>query len=112
VPPAPENTYKTHFFENFKRLNIAMWNSNNALIPDSNKKDQLASAPSQWPFATVGLRMCGWDKNTVKFYLMGNPTVWWSSILSIGAFVVAAGLYAIRQQRKIIDMTPGKLIFI
>lgn len=85
-----------------------MWKTNNALIPDPDKYDILSSSPIQWPMVSVGLRMCSWDADAVKYYLIGNPTVWVSSFLSIVGFTLAVGTYIIRQRRQIVDMTPGK----
>lgn len=59
---------------------------------------------------TTGLRMCSWDAKTVKFYLLGNPMVWWPSFISIFVFSASVGAYVIRQRRQIIDMTPGMFI--
>ncbi|KAI8640021.1 Dolichyl-phosphate-mannose-protein mannosyltransferase-domain-containing protein [Parasitella parasitica] len=121
LPPAPKNSYKSNFFEDFWHLNVAMWNTNNALIPDPDKNDILSSGPTEWPMVTTGLRMCGWDSKTVKFYLLGNPSVWWPSFLSIVAYIAAIGVYVVRQRRQHIDMTPdrwanftsvGKLFFL
>lgn len=108
LPPAPKNAYKTRFLRDFITLNVAMWTSNNALTPDPDKYDILSSEPSEWPFVTVGLRMCGWGENDVKFYLLGNPIVWWLSIASIFVFCGATAFYVIRMQRKIFDLTQGK----
>ena len=44
----------------FWHLNVAMMTSNNALIPDPDKEDILASTPTDWPLMRLGLRMCGW----------------------------------------------------
>jgi len=54
----------------------------------------------------VGLRMCGWGDNQVKYYLLGNPIVWWSSTSSliIGLFVFLT--YLLRWQRKYNDLNP------
>jgi dolichyl-phosphate-mannose-protein mannosyltransferase len=84
-----------------------MWTSNNALVPDPDKIDILSSEPSEWPLASVGLRMCGWDDNTIKFYLLGNPIVWWSSFLSILVFTTTAIYYIVRMQRRIYDLNNG-----
>ncbi|CAO0794622.1 unnamed protein product [Mucor circinelloides] len=105
LPAAPPNAYKTHFLRDFITLNIAMWTSNNALTPDPDKYDILSSTPTEWPFVTVGLRMCGWGDNDIKYYLLGNPAVWWLSIASIFAFCLTTAYYLIRMQRKINDLT-------
>lgn len=83
-----------------------MMTSNNALIPDPDKEDILASNPSQWPFLAVGLRMCGWADSDIKFYLIGNPIVWWMGTLSIMIFGVATAYYIVRRQRKFQDISP------
>jgi len=41
-----------------------MMTSNNALVPDPDKQDDLASKWWQWPFLHVGLRMCGWNDDS------------------------------------------------
>lgn len=76
-----------------------MMTSNNALVPDPDKQDDLASAPWQWPLLNVGLRMCGWDDNIVKYFLLGNPLVYWGSTASIGAIGLLVVWYLIRWQR-------------
>jgi len=97
-----ERHYKSKFINDFIDLNVAMWTSNNALVPDPDKEpDQLVSQAWQWPLALVGIRMCSWSDNTVKYYMMGNPFIWWfafASILSLGVFSL---FYILRRQRKI-----------
>lgn len=110
LPPAPRNAYKSPFLRDFITLNVAMWTSNNALTPDPDKVDILSSEPSEWPLATVGLRMCGWGDKQVKYYLLGNPIVWWLSIGAIFVFCLTTGVYVIRMQRKIFDLTNCKNI--
>ncbi|KAI8067101.1 Dolichyl-phosphate-mannose-protein mannosyltransferase-domain-containing protein [Gongronella butleri] len=121
LPPAPRGSLKSDFFHDLWTVNVGMWTTNNALIPDPDKNDILSSTPSEWPMATVGLRMCGWDDNRVKFYLVGNPIVWWTSFSAIVGFVAIAGFYIIRMQRSIYDlprvqfdnfMFMGKYIFL
>ena len=80
-----------------------MMTSNNALIPDPDKEDILASKPFDWPFMHLGLRMCGWGDQQIKFYLLGNPVVWWGGTISLIVFVVTAGIYVLRRQRKYTD---------
>jgi dolichyl-phosphate-mannose--protein O-mannosyl transferase len=66
VPESTSNTYKSPFWRDFVHLNVAMMTSNNALIPDPDKQDDLASQAWQWPILNVGLRMCGWDENSMS----------------------------------------------
>jgi dolichyl-phosphate-mannose-protein mannosyltransferase len=76
-----------------------MMTSNNALVPDSDKQDDLASQFWQWPILNVGLRMCGWDDATVKYFLLGNPLVYWGSTASLGVIALLVAWYLVRWQR-------------
>lgn len=42
--------YRSPFLRDFWHLNVAMMTSNNALIPDPDKEDILASKPADWPW--------------------------------------------------------------
>ncbi|KAF9195111.1 Protein O-mannosyltransferase 2 [Haplosporangium sp. Z 11] len=106
LPAGGKSEYKSKFWADFWHLNVAMMTSNNALVPDPDKEDVLASNPSQWPLLAVGLRMCGWGDDQVKFYLLGNPIVWWGSALSLLGFMSTFAFYIIRRQRKFQDITP------
>ncbi|KAF9979690.1 Protein O-mannosyltransferase 2 [Mortierella antarctica] len=106
LPAGGEAEYRSKFWRDFWHLNVAMMTSNNALIPDPDKEDVLASNPSQWPFLAVGLRMCGWGDDLVKFYLLGNPIVWWGSTLSLLGFGLMLCFYIVRRQRKFQDISP------
>jgi dolichyl-phosphate-mannose-protein mannosyltransferase len=64
VPPGKPGDYKSPFFQDFIHLNVAMMTSNNALVPDPDKQDDLASKFWQWPLLHVGLRMCGWNDDS------------------------------------------------
>ncbi|KAF8928797.1 Protein O-mannosyltransferase 2 [Dissophora ornata] len=107
LPAGGASEYRSKFWKDFWHLNVAMMTSNNALIPDPDKEDVLASNPSQWPFLAVGLRMCGWGDDKAKFYLLGNPIVWWGSILSIIGFTLTLAFYIVRRQRKFQDISPA-----
>ncbi|CAO3563545.1 unnamed protein product [Mortierella alpina] len=91
---------KSAFWDDFKHLNVAMMGANNAMVPDPDKFDNLASNPSQWPLLAVGMRMCSWSHSEIKLYLIGNPVVWWSSTASLGVFVVALAYYSIMLHRQ------------
>ena len=70
-----------------------MMTSNNALIPDPDKEDILASSPSDWPFLRLGLRMCGWGDQQLKYYLLGTPIIWWAGTASLAASLGVLAIY-------------------
>ncbi|KAK3397180.1 dolichyl-phosphate-mannose-protein mannosyltransferase 2 [Sordaria brevicollis] len=99
LPPAEPGQYRSDFFQDFIHLNVAMMTSNNALVPDPDKQDDLASQWWQWPILHVGLRMCSWDDKTVKYFLLGNPLVYWGSTAGLGVFGLLVVWYTLRWQR-------------
>ncbi|KAJ3021845.1 Protein O-mannosyltransferase 2 [Thoreauomyces humboldtii] len=104
LPAGGKGAYRSKFMKDFVDLNVAMWTSNNALTPDPDKEpDQLTSTPLEWPLLLVGLRMCGWGDDAIKYWLIGNPVVWWGSTASLGVFLTVAGFYVIRARRRYRD---------
>ncbi|KAJ7716821.1 glycosyltransferase family 39 protein [Mycena maculata] len=108
LPAGETKYYKSPFLRDFWHLNVAMMTSNNALVPDPDKEDILASKPYDWPFLHLGLRMCGWGDTQTKYYLMGTPIIWWGGAVSLVVSLVALGVYLLRQQRKYVDMDPNE----
>ncbi|KAF6763542.1 glycosyltransferase family 39 protein [Ephemerocybe angulata] len=90
LPAGNMKLYKSPFLRDF-------WTSNNALI-------LLTSKPFDWPFLRLGMRMCGWGDNQIKYYLMGTPVVWWGSTISLGVALLTFTVYILRWQRKYNDM--------
>ena len=86
-----------------------MMTSNNALVPDPDKQDDLASKPWQWPLLNVGLRMCGWDDHIVKYFLLGNPLVYWGSTFSVVFLLALTGWYLLRWQRGYVELTWSEI---
>ncbi|KAJ2773516.1 Protein O-mannosyltransferase 2 [Coemansia nantahalensis] len=110
LPPADPKDLKSPFLRNFIRLNKAMARTNNALVPDKDKIDQLTSDPSDWPIMRLGLRICGWEDSEVKFWLIGNPAVWWTSTLAVVLGVLQLVYYAVRRQRGLCDFARPQLL--
>ncbi|KDQ61319.1 glycosyltransferase family 39 protein [Jaapia argillacea MUCL 33604] len=106
LPAGDAKFYKSPFLRDFIHLNVAMMTSNNALVPDPDKEDILASKPTDWPWLRLGLRMCGWGDHQTKYYLLGTPVIWWGGTASLGVFVIVLGVYLLRWQRKYVDMEP------
>ncbi|KXJ96967.1 dolichyl-phosphate-mannose-protein mannosyltransferase 2 [Microdochium bolleyi] len=105
LPPGDPGKYKSPFFHDFIHLNVAMMTSNNALVPDPDKQDDLASKWWQWPILHVGLRMCGWNDDIVKYFLLGNPFVYWVTTASLGVVGLVAVWYILRWQRGFKDLS-------
>lgn len=85
-----------------------MMTSNNALVPDADKEDTIASGPLEWPFLWNGMRMNGWLDVGIKYYLVGNPITWWTSSMSLLVWAVTILWHLARFQRKINDFAPGE----
>lgn len=109
VPKADVKAFRSPFFRDFIHLNVAMMTSNNALVPDPDKQDDLASAYWQWPILHVGLRMCSWDDHIVKYYLLGNPMVYWGSTAALPFFVFLMLVYIVRWQRGYGDLNSEEV---
>ena len=82
-----------------------MMTSNNALVPDPDKQDDLASQFWQWPILNVGLRMCSWDDSVTKYFLLGNPIVYWGSTASLGITALIFLWYLVRFQRGYTELS-------
>lgn len=108
MPKGNVKLYRSPFFKDFWHLNVAMMTSNNALVPDPDKDDILASKATDWPFQHLGLRMCGWGDNQVKYYLLGTPVIWWGSSISLVVAGFAMVYYLMRMQRQYKDWLPGE----
>ncbi|KAK0385866.1 hypothetical protein NLU13_7043 [Sarocladium strictum] len=109
LPAADAGAYKSPFFHDFIHLNVAMMTSNNALVPDPDKQDDLASHWWQWPILHVGLRMCSWDDKVVKYFLLGNPFIYWGSTVSLGIIGLVVGWYLVRWQRGFKDLNSKEV---
>lgn len=109
LPPPPEDFKlpKTNFFRDFIQINLAMMATNNALLPDYDKQDDLASSAWQWPTLNVGIRMCSWANDKVKYFMIGSPGTTWTSTAGVLAFFGVVLYYLIRWQRQIVDFPPS-----
>lgn len=94
---------KTNFFKDFIQLNLAMMATNNALIPDPDKQDDLASKFWQWPSLDVGIRLCGWGDDNLKYFLIGSPATTWTSSIAVVVFAIMFVVYLLRWQRQYND---------
>lgn len=98
VPP------KSKFWTDFILINFAMASSNNALVPDPDKFDSIASSAWEWPTLHTGLRMCTWARDTTRYYLLGSPFNTWISTLSIFVFFFIMIRITYKWRRQTLDL--------
>ncbi|QPG75602.1 hypothetical protein FOA43_002959 [Brettanomyces nanus] len=108
TPPEGFKLPRTNFFKDFIQLNIAMLATNNGLIPDSEKFDQLASSFWQWPSLNVGIRLCSWADDSIKYFLIGSPATTWTSSIALIVFIAMIVAYVLRWQRQYDDFPEEK----
>lgn len=104
VPP------KSKFWTDFVLINFAMASSNNALIPDPDKYDRLASKAWEWPILHRGLRMNTWGLNQARYFMMGSPFNTWISTLFIILFPIPVLTILIKWKRQVILFTEEQWI--
>lgn len=120
MPPGGAAAYQSFFFRDFIDLNVAMyvffklrWTSNNALTPDPDKEPEaLTSMPHHWPFLLKTLRMSGWGDTEIKFWLVGNPFIWWSSTAALITLLGSFFVYVIRMKRGNVDFLTISFCFL
>lgn len=110
LPPRPEDFKfpSLGFLKSFIHLNQAMMASNNALVPDEDKYDPVASSAWQWPILYLGLRICSWADQSPKYFLMGTPVSTWASTAAVLGFMVYVVILLLRWQRQYVDLSNKK----
>lgn len=106
-PPRPYVAPRPKFTKELILLNYGMMASNNALIPDKDHEDRLASEWWEWPILYDGLRMGAWSAGEHKYFLIGHPLVTLSGTFSIGATLVLLVVTLVRWRRQMVDLGVG-----
>ena len=88
-----------------------MTTSDNALVPDLDKEDILASTPTDWPLMPLDLRMCSWGDQQSKYYLIGTLIIRWSATASLLNGMLAFGVYVFRMRGQYVDIGPRAWTF-
>ncbi|KAH3661608.1 hypothetical protein OGAPHI_006456 [Ogataea philodendri] len=99
---------KPRFLEDFFMVQHGMLASNNALVPDPHKFDEIASKWWQWPLLLTGLRMCSWGPHVTKYYLLSHPFTTWFSTLCLGVFVLLILRLMVLWQRQQLVVTADQ----
>ncbi|CCH59581.1 hypothetical protein TBLA_0B07650 [Henningerozyma blattae CBS 6284] len=112
LDPCPSDYKPPHskFWTDFVLINFAMASSNNALVPDEDKFDNLASKPWEWPTLYRGLRMCNWSGVIYRYYLLGSPFNTWLSTISLPIFLLIILKLYCSWQRQSIDLNSTAIL--
>lgn len=104
----PNTTYvapKPMFWKEFVLLNYGMMASNNALVPDPDHFDALASKWWEWPILRTGLRMGSWSFRERRYFLMGHPFVTFLSTASLPVAALTVLAILLQWQRQKVDLS-------
>lgn len=86
INPIYTEIKQSAFLKNFIEHNKAMFITNQSFKQDDDlEPDRIVSRPHEWFLLRRGLRMCAWDKTAKKFYMFGNPILWYSAGISVFA---------------------------
>ncbi|KAI9501501.1 Dolichyl-phosphate-mannose-protein mannosyltransferase-domain-containing protein [Coemansia spiralis] len=69
------------FIKSMISYNRLMHEINGMLISDPDKYSIVESTPFSWPFLRLPMPMVEWSGNKIKYMLIGNPLLWWTSAL-------------------------------
>lgn len=109
LPEGDTKTYRSRFLNDFLDHNTGMWKTNNALTPDPElEPSALTSKPQHWMFLLRGLRMSGFSDDAVKFYMLGNPLIWWLSAVSVSVLAVLFGVCVLMDRRGALQWTEAQ----
>lgn len=79
---------------------MGMYITNNALTPNPEVEPSiLVSSPKDWFLLKKGLRMSSWADDAVKFYMFGNPLIWWSASFAVCAIIGVMVLQYVVEKR-------------
>lgn len=82
--PIYDEIYSSLFIKNFIEHNIVMYKTNKSFVQDDDlEPERIVSKPYEWPILRRGLRMCSWDDKHLKFYMFGNPLIWYTATLCV-----------------------------
>lgn len=87
------------------QLNSAMMATNNALVPNPEKFDGIASSAWQWPTLNVGVRLCEWSEKSIKYFLLGSPASVWPSSIAVCALIIHVIFLTLKWQRQCVILS-------
>ncbi|XP_013923564.1 PREDICTED: protein O-mannosyl-transferase 2 [Thamnophis sirtalis] len=85
LPNISLDVLKPSFPEILLESHIVMIRGNSGLKP---KENEVTSKPWHWPINYQGLRFSGVNETDYRVYLLGNPVIWWVSLIAIGLYLM------------------------
>ncbi|KAJ2304982.1 Protein O-mannosyltransferase 2, partial [Coemansia sp. RSA 2706] len=108
---------RTRFFRTFLAQQRLMAKINNGLVEaDPERHDDSTSSPWEWPLLLNPMRMTKWDSDFVKgfhlvvVYEIGNPLLWWLSVVCCIAFPMRMMLHFAKQKRQHVPLSISRNI--
>ncbi|ETE68758.1 Protein O-mannosyl-transferase 2, partial [Ophiophagus hannah] len=80
LPNISLDVLKPSFPEILLESHIVMIRGNSGLKP---KENEVTSKPWHWPINYQGLRFSGVNETDYRVYLLGNPVIWWMSLIAV-----------------------------
>ncbi|KAJ2002064.1 Protein O-mannosyltransferase 2 [Coemansia sp. RSA 2322] len=90
-------------------LNREMALTNSRLIADPDYYKHTESGPASWPFLLYPMRLVSWSDDSVKYYEIGNPLLWWSSTLCCLIYPLQLLYWLLCWQRGCLSWRDGEL---
>ncbi|XP_029139304.1 protein O-mannosyl-transferase 2 [Protobothrops mucrosquamatus] len=84
LPNISLDVLKPSFPEILLESHMVMIRGNSGLKP---KENEVTSKPWHWPINYQGLRFSGVNETDYRVYLLGNPVIWWMSLIAIGLYL-------------------------
>ncbi|KAI8367622.1 glycosyltransferase family 39 protein [Radiomyces spectabilis] len=94
-----------NFWEKFVELHKVMWTANSKLT----EPHPYQSRPSSWPVLQSGISF--WASDHKHVYFLGNPLIYWGSLVGVFTFLILSLFFQIRHKRGLPDRYPGKREF-
>ncbi|KAJ2139322.1 Protein O-mannosyltransferase 2 [Coemansia sp. RSA 788] len=91
-------------------INREMARSNNRLVPDPDRYKVIESSAWSWPFLIYPMRMGAWKDDSIKYYEIGNPILWWASaICCIFVYPAQIAYMLVCHRRKCSSWKPAEI---
>ncbi|KAI9299164.1 PMT-domain-containing protein [Neoconidiobolus thromboides FSU 785] len=100
--------FKRRYWYDLYRIHHAMWSIHGIIKPSVDHDEPIESRAKDWPLLFKGIRMSSWGDEDIKFFMIGNISIWWLSTFSVIIYPILYIIYSIRFKYGIIEWTKGE----